>query len=146
MATARTEPRVPASSRTVGERPPSPFGGLPISEIAIFVGLIGLIVGLVEGGVALLVGIIVIAFGVLEVTAREHFSGFRSHSTLLAALPAVGLEALLASTVGTPRHRGELLLPVIPVFAGAFWLLRTRFRAARQRRLARPPVPGRDAS
>ena len=38
---------------------------------------------------ALAVGVVVCTLGVLEVTAREHFSGYRSHATLLAAIPAV---------------------------------------------------------
>ena len=130
---------------TLGERPPSPFGGLPISELAIFVGGIGLVVGLIEGGgVALIVGVVVCALGVLEVTTREHFSGFRSHSTLLAAFPAVAVEVVLVLAVGKPRQSGGralLLLAVAPVFGGCFWFLRKRFDVARQARLARPPAP-----
>ena len=34
------------SDPTYGERPPSPFGGLPVSEIAIFAGAVALLVGL----------------------------------------------------------------------------------------------------
>jgi hypothetical protein len=135
------EPRSFGSSGTVGERPPGPFGGLPVSEILIFAGLVGLIVGLIQGGPALIVGIIVIALGVVEVTVREHFSGFRSHATFLAAVPAVAVEIALVISFGQPRQRGLLVLPVIPVFALAFWWLRGRFRRARQARLARPPAP-----
>ena len=127
---------------TVGERPPSPFGGLPVSEIAIFAGAVGLIVGLIQGGgLALIVGVIVCTLGVVEVTAREHFSGYRSHSTLLAAIPAVGVAVALVLAFGQPRNRALLLLPAVPVYALLFWLLRRRFMAARQTRLARPPAP-----
>ena len=77
-----------------GERPESPFGGLPISELAILVGLIASVIGFIQGGgPALIVGLIVCALGVIEVTAREHFSGYRSHTALLAAIPSVALEA-----------------------------------------------------
>jgi hypothetical protein len=123
---------------TLGERPPSPFGGLPIAEFAIFVGLIAVVVGLIAGGPALIVGVIVVACGVFEVTAREHFAGFRSHASLLAAIPSVGLLFLLGA-IFNPHRRAVLLLAVIPVFGLLFWMLRTRFRTARQRRLARPP-------
>ena len=124
----------------VGERPTSPFGGLPISEIAIFVGAVGLVIGLIQGGgPALIVGLIVCALGVVEVTAREHFSGYRSHTTLLAAIPAIAAEAGVVALVGEPRERLLLLLVVVPVYAGLFWLLRKRFQTARQARLARPP-------
>ena len=125
---------------TVGERPPGPFGGLPVSEIAIFAGLVGLIVGLIQGGIVVVVGIAVCALGVLEITAREHFSGFRSHTMLLAAVPAVGIEIVLVETVA-PRQRAVLLVAVVPVFAACFWFLRRRFQVARQARLARPPAP-----
>jgi hypothetical protein len=123
-----------------GERPPSPFGGLPISEIAIFAGAVGVMVGVVAGGPALIVGIIVCTLGVVEVTAREHFSGYRSHATLLAAVPAVGIGVVLIAAVGGSLKRGALLLVVVPVFGGLFWLLRKRFRTARQARIVRPPV------
>jgi hypothetical protein len=125
-----------------GVRPPSPFGGLPISELAILAGGVALVVGIVRGGgPAVIVGIIVCALGVLEVTAREHFSGYRSHTMLLAAFPAIGVEVGLVALLGEPRHRALLLLGVVPVYAIAFWLLRGRFQSARQARLARPPAP-----
>lgn len=125
-----------------GERPPSPFGGLPVSEIAIFAGAVGLIIGLIQGGgPALIVGVIVCTLGVVEITAREHFSGYRSHATLLAALPAVGVEVALVTLVGTPSSRFLLLLVVVPVYAIVFWFLRRRFQVARQARVARPPAP-----
>jgi hypothetical protein len=139
----RSSPGVSGSA--LGERPASPFGGLPVSEFAIFVGLIALVFGLIVGGASIIVGIVVIACGVIEVTAREHFSGYRSHATLLAALPAVGTELLLVAIFGTPHKRAAILLPVIPVFGLSFWFLRERFRTARQRRIARPPAPGRAA-
>jgi Flp pilus assembly protein TadB len=125
-----------------GERPPSPFGGLPISEILIFAGLVAVIVWLIAGGVAtLVVGIVVVTLGVLEVTAREHLTGYRSHTTLLAAIPAVALGIGVVSLLGTNRNeRAPILLAVaVPVFAFLFWLLRKRFQIARQARVARPP-------
>ena len=125
-----------------GERPPSPVGGLPISELAIFLGIVALIVWFINGGtVTLVVGLGVCALGVLEVTAREHFTGYRSHAQLLAAIPAIGLAIGFVSLIGEQRNRGLLLVLIAgPVFAILFWLLRKRFRAARQARLARPPA------
>ncbi len=139
---SRQERRARSPMGAYGERPPSPFGGLPVSEIAIFAGAVGLIVGLIQGGgPALIVGVGVCTLGVVEVTAREHFSGYRSHATLLAALPAVGVEVALVTLVGTPSSRLLLLLVVVPVYAVLFWFLRKRFQAARQARVARPPAP-----
>jgi hypothetical protein len=125
-----------------GERPEGPFGGLPISELAIFAGLIAAVVGFVGGARAsLIVGLVVCALGVLEVTAREHFSGYRSHTVLLAAVPAIALEVGVVVAFGEPRQRALLLVAVVPVFSILFWLLRRRFASARQARIARPPAP-----
>jgi hypothetical protein len=144
VVTERRQTRTRSPMGTVGERPPSPFGGVPVSEIAIFAGGVALIVGFLEGGgAALIVGLIVCALGVLEVTAREHFSGYRSHTTLLAAIPAVGVAMGLITAVGPSQsQRGPLAAAIAaPLFAILFWLLRKRFLTARQARIARPPAP-----
>jgi hypothetical protein len=121
---------------TVGERPAGIFGGVPVSEFAIFAGLVALVVGTIDhGGSALEIGIIVMALGVTELTAREHFSGVRSHATLLAFMPAVVVEAIYALVVGVPSQRILLLVPVIPIFALCYWLLRRHFRVARHARV-----------
>jgi hypothetical protein len=121
-----------------GERPESPFGGLPVSEVAILAGMVGAVIGFLNGGgAALVVGLIVCALGVCEITAREHFSGYRSHTALLAGIPAVAIEAGLVALFGEPKQRGLALVVVVPVFSILFWLLRRRFLTARQARVAR---------
>jgi hypothetical protein len=133
------------TGRTYGERPPNLFGGVPVSEIAIFAGGIGVLVGLASRDhLVLVVGIVVCVLGVLEFTVREHFAGYRSHAALLAAVPAVALVAISVAVFGSPHQRStrELMLAAaLPVFALLFWLLRKRFRTARQARVTRPPVP-----
>jgi hypothetical protein len=129
---------------TLGERPTSPFGGVPVAEIAILAGGVALIVGFIRGGgVTVVVGLIVCALGVIEVTGREHFSGYRSHTTLLSAIPAVGVAIGVVSLIGPSRsQRAALtLLIAVPVFAGLFFFLRQQFISARQARMARPPAP-----
>jgi hypothetical protein len=138
--TPQRRPRNPVG--TYGERPESPFGGLPISEIAIFAGAAGLIVGLFQhGGPALIAGIVVCTLGVVEITGREHFSGYRSHAILLAAMPAVAAEVAFVAIFGEPNPRLLLLAVIVPIYAVLFWLLRMAFTRARQARLARPPAP-----
>jgi hypothetical protein len=123
---------------TVGERPESPFGGLPVSELMILAGGVSAVIGFIsDARPALFVGLAVVAVGVLEFTAREHFSGYRSHTTLLAGIPTVIVEAILISTIGSHTTREVLLLLIIPVFGGLFFVLRRTFLAARQRRVAR---------
>jgi ABC-type proline/glycine betaine transport system permease subunit len=112
-----------------------------VSEIAIFAGLVGVVVWLFRGGTTtLIVSVIVCALGVLELTAREHFSGYRSHATLLAAIPSVAVVAVAGALIGHSRSRPLLLLAVLPVFGLLFSLLRKRFQIARQARIARPPT------
>ncbi len=141
----RSAPASPADRanllKAYGEPPPNRFGGVPASEIAIFAGSIGFVYGLISRQpVVLIVGIAVCGLGVLEFTSREHFSGYRSHTSLLAAFPAVIIEAALVLLI-KPRHPVVVLPAVIPAYGIAFWLLRRRFLAARQLRLARPPAP-----
>jgi len=125
---------------TVGERPAGIFGGIPVSEVAIFAGLVLLVLGMVNhGGAALEVGIILMALGVTEVTAREHFSGYRSHATLLAFMPAVIVEAVYALVFGAPQQRILIVLPALPVFGICYWFLRRHFRVARHTRVVRHP-------
>ncbi len=144
MSSPRDERLRQSSLGSYGERPPSPFGGLPVSEIAIFVGAVGACVGLFGNEhSALIVGVVVCALGVLEFTVREHFSGYRSHATLLAAVPPVAILITAVTLLGAPRERTTrelLLLATVPAFALTFWGLRKRFRAARQARIVRPPT------
>lgn len=123
---------------TVGGRPAGLFGGVPVSEVAILAGIVAAIVGFVtRAGRPLVIGLIICGLGVMEVTGREHFTGYRSHTALLAAIPAVGIEAGIVAVFGEPGDRGLLLLIVVPVFAVLFWALRRQFQIARQARAAR---------
>jgi hypothetical protein len=71
-------------------------------EIAIFVGLVILLWGLIGGGdrapLLIGVGLGLAGLGGLELAIREHFAGYRSHSSLLAGIPAVAVLALLFYT------------------------------------------------
>jgi hypothetical protein len=127
--------------RAYGPPPPNRFGGVPVSEIAILAGGVGLVVGLVTRNIsATVAGIVVCGLGVLEFTVREHFSGYRSHTSLLAAFPAVIIEGILILAI-KPRHALLVLPAVVPIYGAAFMFLRRRFLVARQLRLARPQPP-----
>jgi hypothetical protein len=140
---ARVQRRSQRQLGTEGPRPEGPFGGLPVSEFAIFAGLVAIVVWLIRGGTAtLIVGLVLITLAVLEFTAREHFSGYRSHATLLAAVPAVAIAVGVVGAIGTLKTRAPLLIAVAaPIFTILFWFLRKRFLIARQERVARPPGP-----
>ncbi len=85
-----------SADRKADERPPAPWGSFPLAELVILAGIVTLAIGLVgRNRTSLAVGIVLGGLGGLEVSVREHFAGYRSHTTLLAAtvfaLVSVGL-------------------------------------------------------
>lgn len=119
--------------RATRERPPAPWGSLPVAELvvllAVVLGVGGFFV-LGTRGVAMIV-----AAGVLgslvgaELAIREHFAGYRSHTTVLAV--GAGVVTMMALVYATGY--GTLALPIVlgvgaAVFASAFALLWRAFR------------------
>jgi hypothetical protein len=121
-----------------GERPPGLFGGVPVSEFAILAGLVAAVVGYATSRpVALVAGLLICALGTTEVVGREHFTGYRSHTALLSAMPAVAVEVGIVVLFGDPSNRGLLLLAVVPVYVICFFALRRQFAFARRARVAK---------
>jgi hypothetical protein len=128
----------------VGERPNAPWHPFPLSELLILVGIVGAIVawsrGVSHGGPALLIASIAcVMIGTIEVTLREHLSGYRSHATLLAVLPPLalhtGLILVVQSQTQAPRWLTYAPLPVDgALFYVLYKLLRARFLDARRER------------
>jgi hypothetical protein len=81
------------------ERPPAPWGSFPLVELVVLVALGMLIAGLVtkgDRGAALLVtGLALGSLAGLELSIREHFAGYRSHTLLLAGAAGVITLAVL---------------------------------------------------
>ena len=50
--------------------------------------------------------------GTMEVVGREHFTGYRAHTALLSAIPAIAAELGVVALFGNPSQRGLLLLAV----------------------------------
>jgi len=133
-----------AAQRARRERPQAPWHPLPLSELLILVGAIGTVIGLQKGlshgGGPLLAGLAAVVVGTVEVTLREHLSGFRSHAVLLSLLAAIVLHTavvlIVAAFTRTPRALNVALLALdAAVFATVFKLLRARFRDARRERV-----------
>jgi hypothetical protein len=127
----------------VGARPRAPWHPVPVAELLILIGLIAVVVGAAKGeaGIAIVFsGIAAVLIGTLEFSVREHLSGYRAHSSLIAAVPTAilhGAVALGLSTLGAPSAT-LILVPValdVPVFALLFKLLRSRFADARRKRI-----------
>ncbi len=94
-SSAKTKPRrAPAD-----DRPPAPWGSFPLVELIVFIGLVMIVIGFIVGfeeqrGQLLLgTGVVLAALAGLELSIREHFAGFRSHTLLLAS--AAGLVFML---------------------------------------------------
>lgn len=67
------------------ERPPAPWGSFPLAELTVLAGIVALVVGIVsQDPTAIGIGVVLAGLGGLEVSVREHFAGYRSHTTLLA--------------------------------------------------------------
>lgn len=116
---------------SIDERPPAPWGNFPLSELAVLVAIVLIIGSFVvrgdQGVVMFAAGLLLGALAGLEVSIREHFSGFRSHSTLLAgaiAVAAITAIALAAGQVFLPL----LLAAGLTVFGISFWSFREAFR------------------
>jgi hypothetical protein len=132
---------------SVGERPQAPWHPLPLSELLILVGGVGTIVGLKRlghggisnGGAPLFAGLGAVVIGTLEVTLREHLSGYRSHTLILALLPVIVFHSavvlLVAAFTAVPRWLNiPLLLIDVAIATVLFKLLRARFLDARRER------------
>jgi hypothetical protein len=95
--------------------------------LAIVLMIGGLVAGGRQGVIAFAAGLALGTLAGLEVSIREHFSGFRSHSTLLAGAAAVisiTVIALAAGEVFVPL----LLAAGLGVFGIVFWAVREAFR------------------
>jgi len=122
---APTRGRPVTRKARLDEAPPALWSPFPLTELLIFVGLILTIVGFFTGAIAaLVIGIMLVSVAALELSIREHFAGYRSHSSLLAAVSAVAVNVPL---YWTPIPQEALLLTAGIAFAGAFQVLRSAF-------------------
>jgi hypothetical protein len=130
-----------ADALPLGQRPQSLWHPWPLSELLILVGAIGTIVGfsrgISNGGAPLFAGLAAVAIGTVEVTLREHLSGYRSHAIILAALPVIVIDTLLVLLVapfGIALKLGMVAIDVA-LFVSVYRLLRARFADARRERV-----------
>lgn len=111
------------------ERPPAPWGSAPLAELVILAGIVALAIGVFSGNpTAIGVGIALAGLGGMEVAIREHFAGYRSHTTLLAG-------AAFVLTTGLVFYVGNQILAVAlavgaVAFAAVFFLARRAFQRA----------------
>jgi hypothetical protein len=111
------------------EAPPAPWGRFPLVELCVLLALVLGVLGFVEGGrrgfVLLGCAMVLGSLAGLEVTIREHFAGYRSHSSVLAGAVAVAGGAALW-LLHVPQ---VAILPIaVAFFAAAFFAFREVFR------------------
>ncbi len=96
--------------------------------------------GLEHNGALLGAAIGAVVIGTIEVTLREHLSGFRSHTMMLSVLPAIVFHSavvlvVLAIANRAPSWLSIALLPIdVALVVVCFKLLRARYVDARRER------------
>jgi hypothetical protein len=111
---------------------------VPLVELCVLVGLVLLVLGALDlssdrGKLMLVMGMALGSLGGLDTALREHLAGYRSHTTVIASLPAVTAAALLYfARAPWPA----VVLGAVAVLAVVFWWMRRVFmrRAGRARR------------
>ena len=121
-----TQPRRDRDEQAGDGRPPAPWGNFPLTQLAVLAGLILIGIGLFTGDPALLLGGLLLgSLGGLELSLREHFAGYRSHTTLLSGVGAVVVALLTWFGAGLPFAISLGLAAA--AFIGLFYLLRRAF-------------------
>src|SRR3954447_18002103 len=113
------------------QRPKAPWHQVPLVELAVLVGIVLVVLGLFvvhgsRGRLLVVAGLGLGSLGGLDTALREHFSGFRAHSLLLAGLPAVLVATVLVVVVGAPQV--VVAAVAVLVFAAGFVGAQRAFR------------------
>src|SRR3954454_22820764 len=115
-AGAHPRPARRRAPRTSDERPPAPWGKFPLVELVVLLALIMLplsfVVGGTRGKVMLTASLALGSLAGLELSIREHFAGYRSHTTLLAGACAFASMALVFFGGGRGDVSRALMIPV----------------------------------
>ena len=129
-ANAVSKPR--PGRTTMDDRPPALWAPVPLTELLILTGIALMTWGFLsgadgDGNAKIAAGLGIASLAGLELTVREHVTGFRSHTTLLAGGAGILVIVGLGLGVGLDNF-GVLLIAGVAVFAGAFYGLRELFR------------------
>ena len=124
----RPQPAAQGPRARMADAPTAPWSPFPLTELVVLLSM-ALIVGgvLTDGGrrgALLGCGFALVSLAGLELALREHFAGYRSHSTLLAAASAIGLDAPLFLWTDLPQ------VVLLALGLGVFVLVLTRLRRA----------------
>lgn len=128
----RSAPAPPRTATYTSRRedaPPAPWAPFPLTELTILLSIVLLLLGFAftsgdRRAVLLGGGFVLVTLSAGELSFREHFAGYRSHSSLLAGLVAV-VVAIPFYVAGVSQN----VIPPIALVAGlaAFFLFRRAF-------------------
>ncbi|HEY7633433.1 MAG TPA: hypothetical protein VH817_22215 [Thermoleophilaceae bacterium] len=127
--------RAQEASRAAKERDdprlPAPWGPFPLTELVVLLA-IGLLIGAFvvrgeRGRTMLAAGLLLGSLGGLEVSIREHFAGYRSHTTIFAAAAGV-LTIVVVTLVIHPIKLWIVALVALAMFCLTFYLAREAFK------------------
>jgi len=121
-------PRRPSAD----EPPPAPWGRFPLVELCVLAAIVMLVLGFFvvggsRGAILIAAGLALGSIGGLELSIREHFAGYRSHTAVLAGVPALIVLGLLfyLGPSGLPQLARAAI--GVAVFVGAALLLTRAF-------------------
>jgi hypothetical protein len=124
--------RAASRRREPEDRPPAPWGSFPLVEICVLVGVVMLVLGFIiqgpRGSLLIAVGLVLGSLAGLELSVREHFAGYRSHTLLLAGAASIAVLAALFYLGPSDLSPGVRFGAAAAVFAFAAWGLTTAFR------------------
>ena len=113
---------------SIDDRPPAPWGKFPLVELVVLLALILLVAGFIvrgqRGATMVIGGLALGSLAGIELSIREHFGGFRSHTMLLAAATAFVAGAV---TYVITHDRVAPIIAAAFVFLPAFWIYRQAF-------------------
>jgi hypothetical protein len=113
------------------QRPKAPWHPVPLVELCVLVGIVLIVFGFInfedrDGRVLLAMGFVLASLAGLDTAVRDHFSGFRSHTLLLAGVPTV----LAAGTLFYARAPWPAVVAVaMVILTGGVWFFRSQFRS-----------------
>ena len=129
-APKRAAPAPPRPS--ADEPPPAPWGSFPLVELCVLAAIVMLVLGFFvvggsRGAILIAAGLALGSIGGLELSIREHFAGYRSHTAVLAGVPALIVLGLLfyLGPSGLPQLARAAI--GVAVFVGAALLLTRAF-------------------
>jgi hypothetical protein len=117
-------------------RPQPIWAPFPLTEIALFIGVVlfgvGFVLGSGRGAAMIGAGAFILTVTVTEMCLREHLAGFKSHTLLLAFLPVVVLHSLIYFVISDDWRGPAPVFVDLSVFAVLALLLHQKYRAAHQ--------------